>query len=147
MKLCPHIMSAFSIIIADFLYLQSALPFGMDFSPQNWEPVRQLIEILAEKLFNDKSLISKHRKYLDKLQWGPSLGKCETHCVPAKACSQHVGVLNADDTPVSTSQHLFVDDSVYANVYNDNRLRIEKNFTAGIETMFILLGASDLDKR
>jgi len=28
LQLRPHIMSAFSIIIADFLFLQSALPFG-----------------------------------------------------------------------------------------------------------------------
>jgi hypothetical protein len=55
-------MPAFSIIIADFLYLQSALPFGTDFSPQNWEPVRRLIEVLAEKLLHDSSLILKHRK-------------------------------------------------------------------------------------
>ena len=56
MKLHPDIISAFSIMVADFLFLQSALHFGADFSPQNWEPVRRLIEILAEKLFKDKSL-------------------------------------------------------------------------------------------
>ncbi len=33
MKLDPNIVPAFSIIIADFLYLQSALPFGTDFFP------------------------------------------------------------------------------------------------------------------
>ena len=57
LKLHPDIMPAFSIIIADFLYLQSTLPFGTDFSPQNWEPVRHLVEVLAEKLFHDSSLI------------------------------------------------------------------------------------------
>ena len=65
----PDIIPAFSIIIADVLYLQSALPFGTDFSPQNWEPVRRLIEVLAERLSTDKSLIAKHCKYLDKLHW------------------------------------------------------------------------------
>jgi len=147
LKLHPDIMPAFSIIIADFLYLQSALPFGTDFSPQNWEPVRRLIEVLAEKLFHDSSLILKHRKYLDKLHWEPSLGKCKTPFVPAKACSQRVGVLQADGTPVPTPQRLFVDDSVYADIYDDDRVRIEQTIAAGIETIFILLGASDLDKR
>ena len=39
MKLQPDAILAFSIMVADFLYLQSALPFGTDFLPQNWEPV------------------------------------------------------------------------------------------------------------
>ena len=147
LKLHPDIMPAFSIIIADFLFLQSALPFGTDFSPQNWEPVRRLIEILAEKLFSDKSLVAKHRKYLDKLHWEPSLGKCTVPFVPAKACSQRVGVLDANGIPVPTPQRLFVDDSVYADIYNEDKVRIEQTVAAGIETIFILLGASDLDKR
>jgi len=118
LKLQPDIMPAFSIIIADFLYLQSALPFGTNFSTQNWEPVCRPIEVLDEKLFNDSSLILKHRKYLDKLQWKPSLGKCKTPFAPAKACSHRVGVLQADGTPVPTPQQLFVDDLVYADIYN-----------------------------
>ena len=68
MKLHPDIMPAFSIMVADFLFLQSALPFGADLSPQNWEPVRRLVKILAEKLFGNKSLRAKHRKCLDCLQ-------------------------------------------------------------------------------
>ena len=73
-KLHPDIMAAFSIIVADFLYLQTALPFGTDFSPQNWEPVHRLVEIIAEKLFHYNTLRGKHRQYLDRLQWEPSLG-------------------------------------------------------------------------
>ena len=147
LRLHPDIMPAFTIMIADFLYLQTALPFGTDFSPQNWEPVRRLIEILSEKLFDDTSLIVKHRKYLDKLTWEPTLGKCKTPFVPAKACSQRVGVLNHSGQPVPTPQRLFVDDSVYADIYEEDRVRIEQTVAAGIETIFILLGASDLSKR
>ena len=55
MNFQPDIILAFSIIIVDFLYLQLALPFGTDFSPQNWEPVRRIIEVLAETLFKDNS--------------------------------------------------------------------------------------------
>ena len=35
MKLHPDIMPAFSIMVANFMFLQAALPFGADFSPQN----------------------------------------------------------------------------------------------------------------
>ena len=147
MKLHPDIIPAFSIIIADFLYLQSALPFGTDFSPQNWEPVRRLIEVLAERLFGDKTLISKHRKYLDKLQWEKSLSKCKQPFVTAKSCSQRTGVLDASGNPLPTPQRLFVDDSVYAEIYEDDKIRIEQTVAAGIESIFILLGVSDLAKR
>ena len=147
MKLHPDIMPAFSIIVADFLYLQSALPFGTDFSPQNWEPVRRLIEILAEKLFHDPTLRQKHRQYLDRLQWEPTLGNSKTKFVPAKACTTRRGVLDKMGQAVPTPQRLFVDDSVYAEIYEKDRIRIDQTVAAGIEAIFILLGRSDLAKR
>ena len=147
MKLQPDVMPAFSIVVANFMYLQSALPFGMDFSPQNWEPVRRVVEILAEKLFKDSTLRTKHRKYLDKLQWDKHLGSQKKGFVQAKACSKRTGVLDADGSPVSTPQNMFVDDSVYAEIYEHNRARVEQTVAAGIEAIFILLGSSDLSKR
>ena len=102
MKLHPDIIPAFSIIISDYLYLQSALPFGTDFLPQNWEPVRRLIEVLAKRLFADKSLITKHRKYLDKLYWEKSLAKCKQPFVTAKSRSQRTRVLGASGKPLPT---------------------------------------------
>ena len=143
MKLHPDIIPAFSIIIADFLYLQSALPFGTDFSPQNWEPVCRLIDVLVLKLFTNKLLITKHRKYMEKLQWEPSLGKCKKLFVTEKLC-QHTGVLDASRKPLPTPQKLFVDDSVYAHIYKDNKIRIEQIVAADIKSIFILLGFLDL---
>jgi hypothetical protein len=48
--------------------------------------------------------------------------------------------------PVPTPQRLFVDDSVYVEIYKDDKLRIEKTVAAGIEAIFILLGDLDLSK-
>ena len=86
------LLPAFSIMIADFLYLQSALPFGTDFSPQNWEPARRLIKILAPKLYQDESLQDKHHKHLDQLQCESSLGTQTQPFVPAKACTQAMAI-------------------------------------------------------
>ena len=148
MKLHPDIMPAFSIMVTNFLYLQAALPFGTDFSPQNWEPVRRLVEILAVKLYDDDSLRDKHRKHLDKLNWEPSLGSGNKDLfVQAKACSQRRGVLDDQGTPLPTPQRLFVDDSVYAEIYQASHERMERAVAAGIEAIFILLGQSDLAKR
>jgi hypothetical protein len=84
MKLHPDIMPAFSIVIANYLFLQTALPFGMDFSPQNWEPVRRLVEVLSQKLYKDQGLRAKHRKYLDLLRWDSALGHLRETPVVAK---------------------------------------------------------------
>ena len=67
--------------------------------------------------------------------------------MPAKPCSQRRGVLDPNGKPTPTPQRLFVDDSVYADVYNPDRVRIEQTIAAGIEAIFILLGQSDLAKR
>ena len=42
---------------------------------------------------------------------------------------------------------MFVDDSIYAEIYETNRAQIEQTVAAGIEAIFILLGRSDLSKR
>ena len=147
MKMHPDIMTAFSIVVADFLYLQTALPFGTDFSPQNWELVHRLIEIVATKLSADKSLRIKHRKYLDRLQWEPALGEAKQAFAPAKACSQWRGVLDEHGNPRPTPQRLFVDELVYAEIYEDDKTRIEQAIAAGIEAIFVLLGQSELTKR
>ena len=44
-------------------------------------------------------------------------------------------------------QNMFVDDSIYAEIYETNQARIEQTVAAGIEAIFILLGRSDLSKR
>jgi hypothetical protein len=46
-KLHPNIIGAFSYIIADKLILSCGQPFGMDFTPVNWEVVLQVLEHLA----------------------------------------------------------------------------------------------------
>jgi len=133
-------MPAFSIMIADFLFLQAALPFGADFSPQNWEICRRIIEELAEKLFHDTSLRAKHRKYLDRITFAPNLRRHVPNAVPAKPCTQRRGVLDESGRPRPTPHRLFVDDDIYADRYDIDRM--EQAIAASIESIFILLGAS-----
>ena len=144
MKHHPDVVGAFSFIIADILFISCGLTMGSDFSPQTWEVPRRMAEQIAEKLFNDKSLVEKHRKYLDQLNWSKKLGK-GTNFVPAHANDVHKGVMGEDGMPVNTPHHFFVDDDVYAEVYDVGR--IEQTIAAGIEALFLLLGESDLAKR
>jgi hypothetical protein len=142
-KLHPDIIGAFSYIISDMLYLSCGLPFGTDFSPQNWEPVRRILEILATKLFEDKSLHEKHRKYLDQLVFDRSLGKSKHSRTFEKAVADKLnpGVLNPDGTPLSTPHNFYVDDDVYCEVWLLER--VEQAIAASIDAVFLLLGESN----
>ena len=64
---------AFCFVIADHLYAQFGLSFGSDFSPPIWEVCRRMAEQLAEKLFDDDSLVHNHAEHLKKLRWGKRL--------------------------------------------------------------------------
>jgi hypothetical protein len=57
----------------------------------------------------------------------------------------HKGVLDQNGDPVNTPHGLFVDDDLIAEVYD--KQRILRAIAAFIETIFILLGESDLSKR
>ena len=140
LKLHPDIVPAFSIMVADFLFLQAALPFGTDFSPQNWEVCRRIIEALAQKLFDDTNLRTKHRKYLDRIKFAPDLCRTLRKVTRAKACSQRKGVRTADGGLQPTPHRLFVDDDIYADIWDV--VRMEQTIAASIEAIFILLEAS-----
>jgi hypothetical protein len=127
-------MGAFSFIIADKLFLACGLPFGTDFSPANWEIVRQLIEVVALP------------KYLLQLNFDRCLGKPTrlpfTRAIPDgfnHGVRDDAG--NAADTPHDT----YVDDDIIADIWEKGR--IEQAVAASIESIFLLLGYSDLGKR
>jgi len=146
MKHHPDVMGAFSYIIADVLYLSCGLTFGSDFSPQTWEVPRRICEQLATSLFQDETLVEKHRDRLNQLTWSKKLGKASKEdFTPAHATTTHTGVLDSSNNPVNTPHHMFVDDDVYAEVFDVNR--IERAIASGIEAVFMILGESDLSKR
>ena len=111
-------MGAFLYIIGDMLFLQCGLAFGADFSPAAWEPIRRLSETLAENLFKDKSLINKHKRDLDKLNWREALGKLDKLPIQAKQDSQNQRVLDKNGNPVNCPHHFFVDDGIYVDVFD-----------------------------
>ena len=142
----PDVMGAFSYIIAGVLYLSCGLTMGSDFSPGVWEICRRLAEQLATSLFDEESLVIKHRAHLDQLQWSKKLGRGKPEeFIPAHACQVYKGVLNSDGVPVNTPHHFFVDDDIYAEVFDKGR--IERCIAAGIESLFIILGDSNLAVR
>ena len=143
----PDCMGAFAFIIDKLLLLQCGLTFGSDFSPASWEPVRRVIEALAEKLFSDETLCTKHRKYLDRMKWQRSLGSPKAQFTAATPDDINKGVLDANGQDVNTPQDMFVDDLVYADIFGVVHQRMEQAAAASIEAIFITLGESDLLSR
>lgn len=145
-KLHPDIMGAFSFIIADTLFLACGLPFGTDFSPANWEVVCQLIEVVAQRLFPDGTLLPKHAKYIQQLHFDRCLGKPTslpfTRTVPD---GFNHGVRDEHGEDSDTPHHTYVDDDIYADIWD--RVWIKQAVLASIEAVFLLLGHSDLHKR
>ena len=140
----PDVVGAFSYIIGDYLYAQCGLPFGADFSPSTWEVLRRMAEQMVIRLYDDHTLVDKHKQYLDKLQWSKKLGQPAT-LVQAHPCSINKGVLDDQGRPVNTPHYFFVDDGVMAEVYDVQR--IHRAEAASIETLFRLLGESCLARR
>ena len=103
--------------------MQCGLTFGSDFSPAVWEICRRMAEIMAKKLFSDESLLRKHKQHLDKLNWGKNLGEATTY-TQAQPCTIHNGVFDDQGNLVNTDHNLFVDDDIYAEVYNQRRIRL-----------------------
>lgn len=145
LKSHPDCMPAFACIVADFLFMQCGLAFGTDFAPSNWEVVRRIAEILATRYFEDPSLRTKHRQYLDRLKWHTMLDNPRASFTQVKADSINRGVLDNQGRPTPTPHRFFVDDDIYLDVYDV--ARIEQAIAASIEAIFVLLGESDLSKR
>lgn len=134
-KLHPDIMGAFSFIIADKLFLACGLPFGTDFSPANWEIVRQLIEVVALRLFPDETLRSQHAKYLSQLNFDRCLGKPTrlpfTRAIPD---GFNRGVRDATGTDIDTPHHTYVDDDIYADIWDKDRILASRASSSSWDT-------------
>ena len=69
----PDIVGAFSYVLSKYLFFQVGLAFGANFSPSNWEAVRQVQLALATKLLYDDSFVPKHCAILNNIKWCRSL--------------------------------------------------------------------------
>ena len=76
------VVGAFLYVLSKYLFIQVGLAFSADFSPSNWEAVRQVQSALATQLFHNDSLVPKHHATLDRIKWwcprGPRHPGCHT---------------------------------------------------------------------
>ena len=142
----PDVVGAFSYVLSKYLFFQIGLAFGSDFSPANWEAVRQVQAALATQLFHDDSLVPKHRDTLDQIKWCHSLqSRSKPLLTKAIKDSINPGVLDTNSILVAMPHLVYVDDDMYLDIADV--ARFEHAVAAGIEAIFILLGESDLTQR
>lgn len=138
----PDVMPAFGLIIDQLTYFYVGQTFGSVFSPANQEPIRRARAQLAQALFDDASLVAKHKSLLAKVQFDVEAVHGAT-LVAANPCSRNSGVLDSTGRPANTPLHTFVDDALMA----DTRDRIMRAMAASIEALYIILGFPDTEVR
>ena len=74
-KLHPDIAGGFSFIVGQLLYVPVGNVFGGVTSASSWEPFRRAIITLSRKYWNNDTLVAKHRKFLNMLNWDISSDK------------------------------------------------------------------------
>ena len=131
----PDLMGAFGFIIGPLFYAASAMVFGSVASATSREPFRRAIAALALILFGDKSLVTKHKKWLDMIKWSdpPDDDVVFTQATP---CSKNRGILNSDGTEKPLPHHIYVDDDLMGCI----RRRLVHTLAAAIRSVFIIMG-------
>ncbi len=92
----PDVVGAFLYVLSKYLFFQVGLAFGTDFSPSNWEAVRQVQLALTTELFYNDSLVPKHHAILNKIKLCRSLrSRSKRPLTRANADDINHGVLDA----------------------------------------------------
>ena len=83
-RINPDLVGAFGFLVGALYFAANAMVFGSVASASSWEPFRRAIQCLALTYFANKSLVVKHKYWLDMIKWAdePQPGVCFT---PAKA--------------------------------------------------------------
>ena len=128
-------MGAFGFIIGPLFYAANAMVFGSVALATSWEPFRQAIAALALIIFGDKSLVTKHKKWLDMIKWSDPPGDDVVY-TQVTSCSRKPGIKNPDGTEKPSPHHIYVDDDLMGDI----RRRLVHTLVAAIQSVFIIMG-------
>lgn len=125
-----------------YIIISTGKNFGSNFAPANFEPIAIAREKLAEHLFDDETLIEKHKELIDAILFD-NTPLDPNDIIPAVPDAYNKGVLDENGKPKKTPHNMFVDDNTIAEI----RRRIKQALAAGFEAIFIILGYPDISKR
>jgi len=99
---------------------------------------------MSQALFDDDTLVQKHKHILTQLQWGHTLGR-PRHLIQATPCPMHHSVIDSLGRPENTPHYFYVDDGIYCEVYQKHRIHWAA--AASIKAIFCLLREPNPSKR
>jgi len=134
-RIHPDLTGAFGFLAGGFYHLATAMVFGSTTSASSWEPFRHAIEAMSVVFANRPDLVTKHRHYLDMIQWA----ELDPTIIPVRAtpCPLNPGIFNSEGQPRSLPARIYVDDALMAAL---NRIHMEMVLAAIIESIFTVMG-------
>lgn len=133
-KYHPDVASAFAFRISRFLMILLGLIFCSTFSPKGWDPFARARTYLTKALSHRRDLYDKYEYIIDRVKFCKRPTSATTF-PNAITDTFNKGVLDF----VRTTYHIFVDDSLFANIEST----IKYAMVANIEILYLVLRFSD----
>ncbi len=84
--------------------------FGSTTSASSWESFRRAIEALTIVFANRSDLVSKHKRFLDMIQW--EIFDQTIDIVPALSCNINRGIMDEAGNPINLPARIYVDNAI-----------------------------------
>ena len=141
-RLNPYIATSMAFALFDSVHIPAGQVFGHNGSAQNFEPIAKARKKLVEILFDDDTLIEKHKNILKNVRFSnpPTSG---TKFVQAKPCQLRQGLRDRNGKLLNPKMFMFVDDSLLVEIFS----RMWKLLAASIESLFQVMGEDMPDIR
>ena len=135
---CIHadLTGAFGFIGIDFYHLATSMVFGSKYSATSWEPFRRTIQHVAYGLYEDESLVDKHKKLLEMISWDTDRLP-NTTFVNATSCTINEGASKLTNEYSKSPIFMYVDDALFAAVGIPS---MKRALASTIEAIFIVMG-------
>jgi len=110
-----NLTGAFGFNAGGYFNLATAMVFGSKASASSWEPFCRAIEALSVVYANPPNLVTKHKKYLDMIQWATINPSVKLR--RATACSINNGVLDKKGVAKMRPAIIVVEDSLLLAIF------------------------------
>ena len=134
-RLNPYIATSMAFALFDSVHLPVGQVFGNNCSAQNFEPIAKARKKLVELLFNDDTLIEKHKEILNYVKFSEKPSSTTTF-VQAKPCKLRQALRDKCGNLLNPKMFMFVDDSLMVEIFS----RILRLLAASIESLFQIMG-------
>ena len=141
-RINKDLTGAFGFLADDLYNLATAMVFGSTTSASSWESFRRAIKALTIVFANRLDLVSKHRRFLDMIQW--DIFDQTIDIVPALLCNINRGIMDEAGNPINLPARIYVANAI---MLSSNAKHMKMVLGAMIESIFVVMGAPEEDVR